>query len=334
MGDAKKEDKISIIIPVFNIEKVILRCVESVAKQTYRNIEIILVDDGSLDSSGKKCDEIAKKYNNIKVIHKLNGGLSDARNKGIDAAKGKYIFFLDGDDWIDRNTIEKLYNLIKEYDAEIAMTTGCPFRESKEDDNEKEDKIEILKEREILIKLILNKNRWEAWGKLFKSSLFLNRRFKRGILYEDLQLIPKILYDVKTVVVNDNGMYHYYLRETSIMRKSPVTKYIVELAEENIDYFSNDEEVKNLFIEAHFKHLCYWYLNQIIYNGKDNEEFEKEFKCFHHKYVKQYFWCLAKTRNERLEAISFFIPKQIHRLLRWGLRKWKCRMNVDGFVAN
>ena len=104
---------VSIIVPVYNVEKYIKKCVDSLITQTYSNLEIILVNDGSPDNSGKICDEYAQSDSRIKVIHKANGGLSDARNTGIDIAEGQYIFFLDSDDWIDCQCIEKLHNLIK-----------------------------------------------------------------------------------------------------------------------------------------------------------------------------------------------------------------------------
>ena len=103
---------ITIIIPVYNIEKYLRKCIESVIEQTYKNIEIILVDDGSMDNSGEICDQYKEKDSRILVIHKRNGGLSDARNSAIDIAKGKYLFFLDGDDYIEKDSIEYLYNII------------------------------------------------------------------------------------------------------------------------------------------------------------------------------------------------------------------------------
>ena len=101
-----EKDLISIIIPVYNVEKYLKECVDSVRKQTYKNLEIILIDDGSKDNSGKLCDELAKEDNRIKVIHKENGGLSDARNVGIENATGEYIQFIDSDDFVEKDMIE------------------------------------------------------------------------------------------------------------------------------------------------------------------------------------------------------------------------------------
>lgn len=115
------QDLISIVIPIYNIEKYLTKCIETVIHQTYKNLEIILVDDGSIDSSGAICDEYAKRDSRVKVIHKINGGLSDARNAGIKVANGKYIAFLDGDDYVDNTMYEKLYESIKTNNADICV---------------------------------------------------------------------------------------------------------------------------------------------------------------------------------------------------------------------
>ena len=119
------EELVSVIIPVYKVEKYLERCVESVQKQTFQNLEIILVDDGSPDLCGAMCDEMAKTDPRIKVIHKNNGGLSDARNVGIEMASGNYIVFVDSDDWLDLDMIALLYRVLKKYNADIAE---CSYR--------------------------------------------------------------------------------------------------------------------------------------------------------------------------------------------------------------
>ena len=115
------EKLISVIIPVYNVELYLRRCVDSVINQTYKLLEIILVDDGSTDSSGKICEEYSKTDNRIKVIHKTNGGLSDARNAGIEICKGDYITFVDSDDWIDPDLVKHLYDIIVKFNADISI---------------------------------------------------------------------------------------------------------------------------------------------------------------------------------------------------------------------
>ena len=134
------EDLITVIVPVYKVEKYIRKCIESIINQTYKNIEIILVDDGSPDDCGKICDEYAKKDNRIKAIHKENGGLSDARNKALDLTNGKYVIFVDSDDYIEKNAIEYLYQLMQKYNTDIAIGLVNPIYDG--------EKNNILKNKE------------------------------------------------------------------------------------------------------------------------------------------------------------------------------------------
>ena len=125
----KEQPLISVIVPVYNVEKYLKKCVNSITSQTYENLEILLVDDGSTDSSGQICNEFEKNDARIKVIHKKNGGLSDARNAGLDRAKGQYYAFIDSDDYIQDNTIEIMLNAVKKNKSEIAICNMIRFLE-------------------------------------------------------------------------------------------------------------------------------------------------------------------------------------------------------------
>lgn len=168
------KELISVIIPVYNVEKYLNKSIESVIKQTYKELEIILVDDGSTDSSGKICDEFAQKDDRIKVIHKKNGGLSDARNAGISEAKGKYLGFIDSDDYIDKNFYEILYNVLKKYNSDISI---CKHRETYTDYEENTSKLEIKEqvfntEQALKELLLFGEVNNYAWNKLYKKELF------------------------------------------------------------------------------------------------------------------------------------------------------------------
>ena len=185
----KDEPLISIIIPVFNVERYLERCVESVLGQTYRHLEIFLVDDGSTDSSGEICEHLKKKDARIKVIHKINGGLSDARNAALDIVRGEWITFIDSDDWVEKKYVECLYEKAVKTNSQISIgsfvtTSGATRTEEKELYN-------IVMDNEEAISNLLYQKYYttSAWGKLYKSELFDKIRFPVGKLYEDVETI-------------------------------------------------------------------------------------------------------------------------------------------------
>ena len=210
---------VSIIIPVYNVEKYLLACVNSVINQTYKCLEIILVDDGSTDSSGRICDECAKADSRIKVIHKVNGGLSDARNAGIDAATGDYLAFVDSDDIIHTRFIEMLYALANYLNADISSVEFKNFYDEETLDLEEilVGKTMILQSEEAIDK-ILYQNILDnsACNKLYDRRLFDGLRFPIGKLYEDLAIFYKVYERAKKVVHRREAYYFYRLRRDSI----------------------------------------------------------------------------------------------------------------------
>lgn len=209
---------ISVIIPVYNVEAYINRCVESIVAQTYTNMEIILVDDGSSDNSGSICDDWAKKDSRIKVIHKINGGLSDARNAGIEIATGDYLGFVDGDDWIAENMYQSLLETIEGFNVSVA-TAGLKrvYKNGFSRSYYVFDKQHCITGSEI-IKHYLHQDEFStsACDKLFDARLFDNRRFPKGRLYEDTPVIFDILCNVDKIGVNGKPLYNYFQRAESI----------------------------------------------------------------------------------------------------------------------
>ena len=216
----KKIPIISIIVPVYNVEKYLNRCIDSILNQTFTDFELILIDDGSPDNCGVICDEYAKKDKRIKVIHKENGGLSSARNRGLDVAKGNYIGFVDSDDYININMYECLYNAIIKNNSDISI---CNFMRVKEErvnternNIEKEYNYTNLEYIEELYKG--NHVVTPAWNKLYKKNIFNNIRYPIGRIYEDAFIIHEILYNIKKITYIDSYLYYYYLSENSITR--------------------------------------------------------------------------------------------------------------------
>ena len=239
------EELISVIVPIYNVEKYLNKCIESIINQSYSNLEIILVDDGSKDNSGVMCDSYLLKDNRIKVIHKENGGLSDARNVGIEKAKGEYIIFIDSDDWIDKKMIETLYNIIKKDNSDISI---CDYflAYSEEIQTQKED-IEIINLSNIeALKKIYDKDLGVcmivAWNKLYKRNLFKDDiRYPYGKIHEDEFTTYKLLYKAKKISYINQKMYYYRQRENSIMNK-PFNKKRLDVLEafEQRSYYMKD----------------------------------------------------------------------------------------------
>lgn len=210
---------ITIIIPVYKVEEYIHKCVNSVLNQTYNNLEIFLVDDGSPDNCGEICEDYSKKDHRIKVIHKNNGGLSDARNVAIDIANGEYITFVDSDDYVSKDYIEVLYELIEKYQCKISVSAFLKFKE----DYQFIDKNEIIKENlfscEDAIKEMFYQRKFDtsAWAKLYHKSLFSDGiRYPKGLLYEDLATTYKLFLKSDKIAFSNKKTYFYLIRSNSI----------------------------------------------------------------------------------------------------------------------
>lgn len=233
---------ISVIIPVYNVEKYLTRCLESVITQTYSNLEIILVDDGSTDGSGKVCDRYQEKDSRIKVVHKKNGGVSDARNEGIKVAAGKYITFVDSDDYVSDDYVSCLFAMISEERADIAVGTYVVVN-----DREQNQFLTAPKQRynKTFSGIEAINNSWykkeitnSTWAKLYKKELFLQVEYQKGKVYEDLGTTYKLLYKAKKVVYADYRIYYYVQREGSIMHSSSKKRIEdrFEISDEIIDW--------------------------------------------------------------------------------------------------
>lgn len=215
------KELITVVVPVYNVETYIQHCAESISNQTYTNLEIYLVDDGSSDLSGTICDELAMKDKRFKVIHKANGGLSDARNVALDQAKGKYITFVDSDDYIPYDAIEYMYELIKRYNADISI--GNMYLTSKVDDKIENQETQhiVLNNKEAVTEMLYGSYYTaSASGKLYKTSLFQNIRYPFGKLNEDLFTTYKVLDKSTKTVCTDKIVYYYFHRSGSIMNSS------------------------------------------------------------------------------------------------------------------
>lgn len=272
----KKEELISIIIPIYNVEKYLVECIESVMNQTYKNLEIILVDDGSTDKSLEICKKYEKKDNRIKVIHQENFGLSYARNVGIENANGRYLAFLDSDDFIEKNMYEELYNDLKYEEADIA---GCDYyiyknanKAKKSDDFSKEK--EIMNIETALIKMNLLKGFGvSVWNKLFKKEIFNEIRFPVGEKNEDWLIIYKLLEKAQKIVYNPKAMLYYRQRKGSITKTNEINWNVLKASMNVL------ELTKNKYPKAHVSaRFAYINANLEIYNKMLKNKYNKEQK--------------------------------------------------------
>lgn len=212
-------DLISIIVPVYNVEPYLERCLDSIRNQTYKKLEILLIDDGSVDKSGMICDQIAKKDERITVYHKRNGGLSDARNYGIKRAHGGYITFVDSDDFISVKMIEKLLKSIKMHDSDISICDPVHIFQNRLDQYKFEDstKDKLLFPNDALNMMFYQKDFLvSAWGKLYKFDLFNNIKFPVGMLFEDIAIMYKLFSICHSIVYTNAKYYGYVHRANSI----------------------------------------------------------------------------------------------------------------------
>ena len=320
---------ISIIVPAYNIAAYIERGVGSVCNQTYRNLEIIVVDDGSTDDTGVICDRLAVEDERVQVIHKENGGPAEARNVGIAKAKGVYIGFVDGDDWIDPDMYEKMLSALKEQQADIAI---CRYRQVYKSHTEDEsiDRAVLFERQEALQYYVQETEEYfirnAAWNKLYRREILENIAFPVGKWYEDIMFATMVLGRTGRCIYLDTALYNYIIdREESIMNTQinprtftdqipaycEKTKYLKDLGRQDLadihDYFfykrllqfysrleKTDLPERNEFMER---------LAQIIQDNKDN-------------YARAYACPVADSRDYMKMKLFLKSPRRFIRRIR------------------
>ncbi|MEE1013328.1 MAG: glycosyltransferase family 2 protein [Clostridia bacterium] len=240
MNSIYEMPKISIIVPVYKVEPYLRRCVESLLNQTYRNLEIILVDDGSPDNCPQICDDCAQKDSRIQVIHKENGGQSSARNVGLDATTGEYIAFVDSDDFVHEDYIAYMYQLSQKYDCDIVQieyasgNATCFPKEESDDIQEKVcDKYAALSG--FSYKVI-------ACGKLYRRETIGDVRFPVGLVHEDDATYYRFAYQSKRICISNRKLYYYYMSPDSTMRNEKVRMDFVPVYNARVAYFAEKKE--------------------------------------------------------------------------------------------
>lgn len=299
----KKHSLISVIVPIYKVEDYLKECIESIINQTYSDIEVILVDDGSPDRCPQMCDEWAKRDSRIRVVHKKNGGLSSARNAGLDVAKGEYISFVDSDDFICKDALENLHNRIKD-DNSIGITSGLIYRYQDGSINNFKDqwlcsKEIVIPSSEFLLETMSQKTSYTVWNKLYRRDVIGNTRFREGRNNED----TLFMYDLgKNIAILNVCMveiphyvYYYRYREDSICTTAKIPLAIDILG----NYELMMEDCKNtnsrLYDVLYFSYVrtLYGFVDSLLLNPVWYPlyftEYQKKLRLVPFGYVKRQF---------------------------------------------
>ena len=316
---------ISIIVPVYKVEKYLEKCVKSILKQTYTNLEVILVDDGSPDKCGQLCDELAKIDDRIIVFHKENGGLSDARNYGVERANGEYIGFVDSDDYIHESMYEELYKAIKKsgtFIAECGVTRV--YKNILRPHYEGEDYFLVLDREGYLKEYLENKRLYgSAWCKLIHKDLAKKIKFPTGKIYEDAFYTLELLKNVDKYTLISGNYYYYYIRENSITTRPFSSKDMdyIEIMNQIEDYtLSNFPTFKEqLLVRLSFAYISIF--NQLL--EVDDYKTKKEYKILKDKLKDNYFKVLVNKKVPKNLKVAILLLSINERLYKFVLSKYK-----------
>lgn len=309
--------KISIVVPVYKVEKYLQRCVASLLEQSFTSFDLILVDDGSPDLCGKICDQYAEKDNRIHVIHQKNGGLSAARNSGIDwsisNSDSGWITFVDSDDWVDPQYLECLYNAVKLYKTNISI---CAYKETADVVGESREKIETgliteWKPEDYFVEHHVNAT--VAWGKLYKKEYFKTLRYPIGKIHEDEFVTYRLLFGEQKIAYIDKPLYNYFINDCGIMRTESTNKRgdVLEALKQQIEYFEKNQfdRAQKISVRMYAGALCSWI------NVLDEQECG-ESRTLHQKLIEQLKQVLKKYKklmplNECTWAYIIVYPKRV-----------------------
>ena len=325
-------ERISVIVPIYNVEQELPRSVDSILRQTYADLQIILIDDGSTDGCGTLCDAYAAKDPRVQVIHQLHKGVANARNVGVDAADGAYIMFVDSDDYIEPNAAQKLYDALIKNDAEVS---ACNFRYDADAVTEDRARFTdpmlipnaVLSGREVLLDRIIHAEStgWEVlWAKLYRADIIKNVRFPDGKINEDSFVVHLIFLQCEKVACISDALYHYVIRPGSIMRSA---FYIERL--DGVEAFlcrARDylrlgfpKNAVAVTLERSIYTLNQIYCSAQHWNDKACRRRYRELLRMYRRLVPSCFWDASVARNvRRFLLVKFIAP---HWSWMWAHRK-------------
>lgn len=306
--------EISIIVPIYKTEKYLNRCVNSLINQTFKNFELILVDDGSPDACPVLCDKWGKRDTRIKVIHKKNGGLSSARNAGLNIAQGKYIGFVDSDDWIEPDMYELLYNAAEKYQTDYSAVNMLITKKEQVSIYQPTYN-EVVYDREqlfeIFFRIVTDDIKYCVCDKLYRSEIILDTRFKEGIRFEDIDFNFRILQKCRKAVLINQIKYYYFYNEEGITRNAVIPEDLQLLKVwNNIEKICR-MEYPNYTYYAHMNYnrshmgLLGKYVKFGVSKNFSNWKYEKRklLNYVRKNFIALYRWKMPRTRKLLLIAI-------------------------------
>ena len=315
---------ISVIVPIYNVQKFLSKCLDCLLAQTYKNIEIILVDDGSKDGSGEICDQYAEKHEQIKILHQLNAGPSKARNSGLDIANGKYVVFVDGDDIVSPYLVEDLYSLIQRNHADLGICNPVHCYPGGEVKFTRIGEERFLSSEEAIQEMLYQSYFFvPAWGKIYPISFFDKVRFPEGLLFEDSAIMYKLFDEAECIVFSSAELYGYVHRENSITtnRFSEHDFDILKICEQiELDMAGRSDSLKKAARAYHTASVLRVYMNMPHTDGFEGQRESCE------KYLKKHCnmvladKCIRKKLRIALllyKYARFIMPWIYSRVNRW-----------------
>ena len=313
---------VSVIVPVYNVSPLLDRCLCSICAQTYRNLEIILVDDGSNDGSGQICDEWASRDGRVVSFHKGNGGLSDARNYGIERAKGDYLMFVDSDDYVSNKLVELLCNTVEENHVEIAICDPVHVFEDREAEFSFDDRVSIFSSHEAIKELLYQTSfLTSAWGKLYSKSCFSDLRFPVGVLFEDSALMYRLFETACTIAYSPSRLYAYCHRENSITTRKFDSDdlYIWEICKQMERHYASDPDMASAVCSYRMSAALRIYLNAPNRGFAESVE-----EC--ERWIRDHMFQVMKDDRARLKTklslLLFCICKPLMRFVYAFVDRW------------
>lgn len=315
--------KVSVIVPVYNVEKYLRRCLDSLVNQTFKDYEIIIVNDGSPDNSKEIINEYVKKFPQlIKSYNKKNGGLGSARNYGLKKSIGEFIIFVDSDDFVESNMLEKMYNVANKKNSDMVVCNINDFYEKNLNNKLNYNKYigsNVFKKPEIIL------NRPAAWNKLYRRTLFdkPGMEFVNNKWYEDLRLTTKLYLECNKISFVDHHLYNYVIRENSIMNNKNITRNyeIIEAFEDIISFYKKNNYLDDFKEEIEFLAINHIFIAanvRIIINSK-SKDIRKNLEPTL-EYFKSNF--NINNKNKYLKELSF------NQQLIYTLMKSKCYLLI------